>query len=284
MGSYRHLVKTNEASAKKRFGQHFLRDTGVIDRIVRWIQPAPEDVFAEIGAGTGMLSARLAPGVARLLAIEIDSDCIPQLEQALEPFPHAVILQGDILQLDFPEITAAHLQPGQLLRVAGNLPYNIATAIIEGLLHLNLPVRDMFFMVQLEVAQRIAASPGSREYGSLSVDCQHHAEVQMGFKVSPACFVPRPKVSSAMIALKPKSSARDKRWEGHFETLVKAAFAYRRKTVSNSLSRSPVLAGISNSLLQRGAIDGSRRAEEISVQEYERLTDIFCSDFSSSLL
>jgi 16S rRNA (adenine1518-N6/adenine1519-N6)-dimethyltransferase len=284
MGSYRNLVKPNEPSAKKRFGQHFLRDTGVIDRIVRWIEPAPEDIFVEIGAGTGMLSARLAPGVARMLAIEIDSDCMPQLKHALQPFPHAAILQGDVLQLDFSEIVAGYLPSGRPLRVAGNLPYNIATAIIEKLLHLDLPVRDMFFMVQLEVAQRIAASPSSREYGSLSVDCQHHADVQLGFKVSPACFVPRPQVSSAMITLKPKDSPRNPRWEAHFETLVKAAFAYRRKTVANSLSRSPALAGVSTALLQKGAIDGSRRAEEISVQEYEHLARIYYDDFSSSML
>jgi 16S rRNA (adenine1518-N6/adenine1519-N6)-dimethyltransferase len=274
MGALLPLVKSNESRAKKRFGQHFLRDTGVLDRIIRWIQPAPDDLFLDIGAGDGALSLRLAERATRLVAIEIDRDCIPPLERALEPINSATIIQGDILNLNLSELISRYAKPDQKIRIAGNLPYNIATAIIEKLLHSSLPIEDLFFMVQLEVAQRITASPLTRQYGSLSVDCQHHADVQLGFKISSACLVPRPKVSSAMISLRPKAYLQDPVFESVFESLTKAAFAYRRKTLDNSLRRHPILATISQNLLDRAGIDGSRRAEALTVQEYENLANI----------
>jgi 16S rRNA (adenine1518-N6/adenine1519-N6)-dimethyltransferase len=274
MGLHSSLVKSNESRAKKRFGQHFLRDTGVLARILRWIQPAPDDFFLDIGAGDGALSLRLAERVTRLVAIEVDRDCIPPLQRALEHLDSATIIMGDILNLNLPELIARYAKPDQKIRVAGNLPYNIATAIIEKLLHSGLPIEDLFFMVQLEVAQRITGSPGTRQYGYLSVDCQHHADVQMGFKISPACFVPRPKVSSAMISLRPKTNLQDSAFESVFESLAKAAFAYRRKTLENSLRRHSMLGAISQNLLDRAGIDGSRRAEDLTVREYENLATI----------
>jgi 16S rRNA (adenine1518-N6/adenine1519-N6)-dimethyltransferase len=279
MGVYPRLVKSNAPSAKKRFGQHFLRDTGVLERIVRWIQPAPDDIFLEIGAGDGALSTRLASRVARLLAIEIDFERVPPLKEALSPFPSALVFQGDFLQLDLSELIAPHLAADQKLRIAGNLPYNIATAIIDRLFHSSLPIRDMFFMVQLEVAQRIAASPGSRQYGFLSVNFQHHADIEPGFKVSSACFVPRPQVTSSMISLRPKNMKPDPAIESAFEIVAKAAFSYRRKTLSNALVRHPALGSVSEALLIRAGIDGSRRAEDLSVQEYESLADIYGNEF-----
>jgi 16S rRNA (adenine1518-N6/adenine1519-N6)-dimethyltransferase len=275
MGAHNRLVKPNEPRLKKRFGQHFLRDTGVIDRIVRLIQPSSHDVFLDIGAGDGALSLRLAPSVSRLLAIEIDADCIPPLEEALAPFPSATVVAGDILQLDLKELLSPHLPPGMQVRIAGNLPYNIATAIIEKMLHAELPVADMTFMVQLEVAERITAKPGTRDYGSFSVDCQHHSDVRFGFKVSSACFVPRPKVSSAMVSFRPKPSTLDPAFEDDFEALCRAAFNYRRKTLENSLSRHPVFGKVVSLLLERAGINGSRRAEQLSVQEYENLARAF---------
>jgi 16S rRNA (adenine1518-N6/adenine1519-N6)-dimethyltransferase len=275
MGVNKDLVKTNEPSSKKRFGQHFLRDTGVIDRITRWIQPCPEDLFLDIGAGDGALSSRLAPSVSRLLAVEIDRDCIPHLEQALASCPSATVIAGDILQLNLTDLVSPYLRPGSKLRIVGNLPYNIATAIIEKLLHMKLPIADMAFMVQLEVAQRITAVSGTRQYGYFSVECQHHCDVRLGFRVSPACFVPRPKVSSAMVSFFPKPSPLNPSIEPDFETIAKAAFSYRRKTIENSLSRHPVIGEISHLLLKRANISGSRRAEELSVQEYEHLTQVY---------
>jgi 16S rRNA (adenine1518-N6/adenine1519-N6)-dimethyltransferase len=275
MGAHNRLVKPNEVRLKKRFGQHFLRDTGVVDRIVRLIHPSPHDVFLDIGAGDGALSLRLAPSVSRLLAIEIDADCILPLEEALAPFPSATVVAGDILRLDLKELLSPYLPPGMQVRIAGNLPYNIATAIIEKMLHAELPIADMTFMVQLEVAERITAKPGTRDYGSFSVDCQHHSDVRFGFKVSSACFVPRPKVSSAMVSFRPKLSVLDPALEDDFEALCRAAFNYRRKTLENSLSRHPVFGKTASLLLERAGIKGSRRAEQLSVQEYENLARAF---------
>jgi 16S rRNA (adenine1518-N6/adenine1519-N6)-dimethyltransferase len=258
--------------AKKRFGQHFLRDTGVLDRISRLIQPRSEDVVIEIGAGDGALSVRLAPAVAQLLAVELDFDCLPALETSLSPFPTARVIQGDILELNLEELAGRHLQAGNRLRAVGNLPYNIATSIIQRLLRSPLPLTDMIFMVQLEVAERIIALPGSRQFGLLSIQCQHLAEAQIAFKVSPACFVPRPKVISAVVTLNPLlPKYSNPALEACFIELVKAAFSHRRKTLANSLRRHSVLGAHSSALLAEAGIDGSRRPEDLSVKEYEHL-------------
>jgi len=281
MGSQRAVVKFNEPRAKRRLGQHFLKDKGVIDRIVRWIHPSERDVILEIGAGRGALSARLASRAYRLIAVELDKDCIPILTQTLAPYESACVVAGDILQINLRELLFPLCQPRLRLRIAGNLPYNIATSIIELLLQLDLPISDMFFMLQLEVAQRILAKPGSREYGYLPVLCQHRAEVRMGFKISPSCFVPRPKVVSATISFNLKPSPLTTECEAAFETLTKAAFSHRRKTLANSLARRPELAKIAHILLERAGIDGSRRPESLSVAEYEQLAQVFYESFLS---
>jgi 16S rRNA (adenine1518-N6/adenine1519-N6)-dimethyltransferase len=280
MGVYPRLVKPNAPAAKKRFGQHFLRDKGVIERIVRWIHPSPGDIFLEVGAGDGALSSRLAPQVSRLIAVEIDAERLQPLQDILQPFSSAVVIQGDFLQMDLCDLVAEHLGSDRQLRIAGNLPYNIATPIIEKLLHTpQLPIRDMFFMVQLEVAQRITATPGSRQYGFLTVSCQHYADVELGFKVSPACFVPRPQVTSSMVSIRPKNVKRDPGFESDFESIAKAAFGYRRKTLLNALARHTTFGQISRSLLLRAGIDGSRRAEDLSLQEYEFLASVYRTEF-----
>ncbi len=275
MGANRSLVKPNEPGHKKRLGQHFLRDTGVINRIVSWIQPSCAQVFLEIGAGGGALSLQLAPRVSRLLAVEIDSDCIPSLESSLAAHPSAIVIEADFLQLDLVELVSPHLKQGQMLRIAGNLPYNIATAIIEKLLHAPLPVLDMTFMVQLEVAERITASPGTKQYGYFSVECQHHSDVRFGFKVSPACFVPRPKVSSAVISLRPKPLSMHSLLEEDFQAITKAAFGYRRKTLQNSLSRHPSVGRLVHILIEKAGIRGERRAEQLTVHEFEKLAQVW---------
>jgi 16S rRNA (adenine1518-N6/adenine1519-N6)-dimethyltransferase len=234
------------------------------------MHPAETDCFLEIGAGDGALSTRLAPRVMGLLAVEMDPDWLPVLERALAGYPAARVLRGDILEMDILELIGPFMGRAEL-RAAGNLPYNIATAVIERLLALRLPFRDMTFMVQYEVARRIVAVPGSREYGQLSVWCQHVSEVVLAFTVSPACFVPRPKVKSAVIVFRPLQRCWDRALEDRFVGVLRASFAYRRKTIANSLRRDPELGGMTDSLLERAGIDGVRRAEELTVGEYENL-------------
>ena len=271
-------VHTNvkpRGTAKKRLGQHFLKDTGVLDRIIRWMAPSTDHAFIEIGAGTGALSVRLAEKAGSFAAVELDGDCIPVLEETLAPFDSAAVVHADILNLDLAKLARDCLRPGQNLRVAGNLPYNIGTAVIGKLLRANLPIEAMFFMLQLEAAERILAQPETRAYGSLSVLCQHRAETRMGFKVSPACFAPRPRVMSALISLHPKPRDKNAEWEANFEELVKACFAHRRKTLANSLLRSARFGGTVSALLEKAGINGARRAESLSVGEYEHLADIY---------
>jgi 16S rRNA (adenine1518-N6/adenine1519-N6)-dimethyltransferase len=281
MGAYINLVKSNEPNAKKRFGQHFLRDTGVLDRIIRWINPNPEHAFLEIGAGAGALSVRLAKSASKLIAVEVDRECIPALQSYLSQFDNVSIIFEDILSLDLDEFAHQHLKPEQKLTIVGNLPYNIATAIIGKMLRSSLPIQAMFFMVQLEVAERILAHPATREYGYLSVVCQHFSDVRMGFKVSPACFVPRPKVNSAVISMHPKSHIHDREWETNFDELCKACFAYRRKTLINSLRKHARFGPAADLLLIKTGIDGSRRAEDLSIQEYECLADVYKKEFAT---
>jgi 16S rRNA (adenine1518-N6/adenine1519-N6)-dimethyltransferase len=262
--------------AKKRFGQHFLRDRGMIERIVRLIDPSPGDLIVEIGAGRGALSIPLASRAQRLIAIELDIECIPLLEESLASYPRASVLRADILELDLADLVLPFLDRYRL-RLVGNLPYNIATALIEKLWPMNLPVRDMIFMLQLEVAERITSSPGAHAYGFLSVCCQHFADTEIEFKVPPACFVPRPKVNSAMIRLRPKPVSGDADYEQCFSNLVKAAFSHRRKTLANSLTRHPAIGALAEELLVAAGIDGRRRAEDLSVGEYESLARVYRS-------
>jgi len=261
--------------AKKRLGQHFITDTGVLGRILDYIQPAEKDVIIEIGAGQGALSALLAPRISRLLAIEIDADCLPALTAALQDTPQADVILEDILEADIESLALPCLSSDTRLRICGNLPYNIATAIIGKLVTLNLPLADMIFLVQLEMAQRITASPGSRQYGFFSVLCQHFCATSLGFKVSPGAFMPRPRVYSAMLRLVPQVRERSPELDSALLLLSKAAFAHRRKKIANALRLHPKIGPISKSLLDSAKIDGSLRAEQLSVQNFEHLAHIF---------
>ena len=262
---------------KKRFGQHFLRDTGILNRLVERLNPGPGDLFLEVGAGSGALSERLAARGATLVAVEVDGDQIPQLITALSPFPSAVVEHADILTLDVEKTVSPYLADGRRLRIAGNLPYNIATAIIERLFELRLPVVDMTFLLQLEVAQRITSMPRRRHYGYFSVLCQHLSEVEIGFRIRPGVFYPPPKVMSAVVTLRPRCETSDRQFVKVLLWLAKAAFAHRRKTIANSMRFHPELASISEPLLSKAGIRGGRRAEELTVQEYACLARV-CLD------
>ncbi len=246
-----------------------------MNRIVKLIRPTRNDLMIEIGGGEGALSFRLAPEVRKLLVIEIDQDLIPTLIRTLAPCPNAEVLGLDVLHADFAAMAAPSLSAGAHLRIVGNLPYNIGTAIIEKLLLQRLPIEDMIFMLQLETAKRINASPGSKDYGFFSVFCQHFCETGLALMVSPACFVPRPKVHSAMITLRPRRSSRTPDSDSLFLKLTKAAFAYRRKKLANSLRQDPELGPLTGAILNHAGIDGTRRAEDLSVGEYEHLAETF---------
>ena len=239
------------------------------------IQPDPAELMLEVGAGDGALSTRLAPRVLRLFALELDRDLIPDLHQALSPYANAEIVEGDALRIDLRALLGPFLRPDIKFRITGNLPYNVGTAIIERLIELHLPITDMVFMLQLETVMRIGAAPGSRDYGFFSVYCQHHCEIEIGFKVSPACFVPRPKVQSAMIRLRPRCRTHDAGLEADFLDLAKAAFSHRRKKLANSLRYHEAIGPMADEILDRTGVDGSCRAEDLTVETYEELARVW---------
>lgn len=247
-------------SPRKRFGQNFLQSRHVIDDILRAINPQPEDNLLEIGPGLGALTEPLLRRLKRLTAIEIDTD----LQKYLSELP---IAQGKLNLIAADALTVDYGQFGAKLRVIGNLPYNISTPLLIHLLRFAPFIEDMHFMLQKEVVERMAAQPGTKDYGRLTVMLQYHCEVDYLFDVPPEAFDPRPKVDSAVVRLRPyEKSPFDKVAVEQLQQLVASAFAMRRKTLNNNLK------GIisAEQLLDLG-IDGSRRPEQISVAEYVQL-------------
>nr|WP_300306690.1 16S rRNA (adenine(1518)-N(6)/adenine(1519)-N(6))-dimethyltransferase RsmA [Halomonas sp.] len=247
--------------ARKRFGQNFLRDPGIISRIVRSIGARPQDRVIEIGPGQGALTEPLlADTSGRLEVIELDRDLIPGLRVQFFQYPDFVIHEGDALKMDF----VALRDGGQPLRVVGNLPYNISTPLISHLLEAGDAIQDMTFMLQKEVVDRLAAPPGGGERGRLSVLAQYFCEVESLFVVPPEAFVPRPKVDSAIVRLTPHKEktcvAKDEKLL--FE-VVREAFAQRRKTLRNNLK-----GRITGERLSELGIDPGRRPQTLSVEEF----------------
>ncbi|WP_280553200.1 16S rRNA (adenine(1518)-N(6)/adenine(1519)-N(6))-dimethyltransferase RsmA [Halomonas sp. 25-S5] len=252
--------------ARKRFGQNFLRDPGVISRIVRAIGPRPGDRLVEIGPGQGALTEPLLDAAGgHLEVIELDRDLIPGLRVQFFDKPGFVIHEGDALKVDFRALRG----DGAALRVVGNLPYNISTPLIVHLLAAGDAVADMHFMLQKEVVERLAAVPGGPDWGRLSVMAQYHCRVDALFTVPPEAFVPRPKVESAIVRFTPHPAlphpAQD---EGLLFTLVREAFGQRRKTLRNNLK-----GRIDAATLESLDIDPGRRPQTLSVEEFVRIAN-----------
>lgn len=261
-----HLPAALVHQARKRFGQNFLHDPQVIQRIVRAIAPRSDDNLIEIGPGMGALTEPLLEACPTLRVIELDRDLIPGLRTRFFRYPGLQITQGDALEIDFARF-------GTDLRIVGNLPYNISTPLIFHLLQFRHQVRDMVFMLQKEVVERLAADPGSSDYGRLSVMAQYEARVESLFLVGPGAFKPAPKVWSAIVRLRPYAElpfpARNR---AHFEAVVKQAFSQRRKTLRNVLK--PLL---DDTAIRSVGVDPELRPERISLQDYVRLADVYTS-------
>jgi 16S rRNA (adenine1518-N6/adenine1519-N6)-dimethyltransferase len=250
--------------ARKRFGQHFLRDAGVVDRLVRAFDPQPDDTVVEIGPGEGVLTRALAGRVGTLHLVELDRDLVVRLQREF-PASVATVHSADALRFDFRTLVPA----GEKLRVIGNLPYNISTPLLFHLLDQVDAIRDMEFMLQKEVVDRLAAAPGGKDYGRLSVMIQVRLAVEHLFDVPPGAFRPPPKVESAVVRLTPYAAPpltiRD---NATFERIVRAAFAQRRKTLRNNL-RDILTAEQLGTL----GIDPNRRAETLTLGEFARLAN-----------
>ncbi len=249
--------------ARKRFGQHFLHDRNVIDRIVRAIDPQPGERLLEIGPGRGALTYALLPRCDSLLAIELDRDLVPLLEAEAGKYGHLEIINADILEFDL-----ADLPRGKPWRLAGNLPYNISTPLMFHLLESAELIADMHFMVQKEVALRLVASPGDGNYGRLSVMMGYRCACSYLFDVAPGCFKPPPRVDSAVVRLVPfDKPAHDVGDYDMFSRIVKSAFGQRRKTISNSLKGL-----VERETFEQCNIDPGLRAENLGIADFARLS------------
>jgi 16S rRNA (adenine1518-N6/adenine1519-N6)-dimethyltransferase len=273
--SARALLERHGLRAKKSWGQNFLVDGGVLARIAAAATLEPDDVVVEIGAGLGALTRELAPQARQVLAIERDAQLVPILREQMAPWPHVAVVPIDALDFDFRAAAAA---AGRPLVVVGNLPYQITSPILFALIDVGgrgQVVSREVLMVQREFAERTAAGPGSKTYGRLSVMVQQQASVEMLFHVGAGAFHPRPEVSSTVLRLSPRPTPLDPvRDEKLFADVVRAAFATRRKMLRNALAAVFGEEGTATALA-RAAVDGTRRAEELTVTEFAQLADAF---------
>jgi 16S rRNA (adenine1518-N6/adenine1519-N6)-dimethyltransferase len=247
---------------RKRFGQHFLHDQGILRRIVECISPKPDERIVEIGPGEGALTLPLLRAAGKLTAIELDRDLIEPLREKARGVGELEVISADVLTVDF-----SALANGAPLRIVGNLPYNISTPILFHCLDQAAHIADMHFMLQKEVVDRMAAAPGSKIYGRLSVMLQYRCSVESLLHVPPDAFRPPPKVDSAVVRLVPHSAASLPVVDvGLLADVVRAAFGQRRKTLSNALRGVATAAD-----LEMVGIDPRARAEQLPVSAFVEL-------------
>jgi 16S rRNA (adenine1518-N6/adenine1519-N6)-dimethyltransferase len=261
--------------AKKRLGQHFLQPEWA-DKLVDAIAPAPEDRFVEIGPGPGALTLRLAPRVEHLIAIEVDPEMVARLRPLLPS--NVALIEADVLDAPIQEF----IEGTSPVRIAGNLPYNISSPILFRLLETHLryrSIRDATLMLQREVAERIEASPGTKDYGVLSISVQLHADVSRLLSLPPGAFRPAPKVHSSVLRLTFRPPAVDVPNAALFEQMVRSMFTQRRKTLANALRPFAVARGADAGAALRGSgIDPTRRPETLQLDELARLAEFFAAE------
>ena len=245
----------------KRFGQNYLVDKNIIEKIISEFNPQPDDTVLEIGPGQGALTSCLAQKVKKLLAVEIDKRVIDDLTSR---FPDVEFINNDFLKMDLHSLIPSRK------RVIGNIPYYITSPIIFKLIEERETILDAMLMTQLEVAQRIVAKPRTKDYGILSVIVNFFAESKLCFKISPNVFFPKPKVESAIIHFRFDKKIRDDVDNKLFMKVVKASFGNRRKTLKNSLSNG----GFSEIDFASLDFDFTRRAEELTIDDFVQLTNL----------
>jgi 16S rRNA (adenine1518-N6/adenine1519-N6)-dimethyltransferase len=246
---------------KKRFGQNFLQDENILNKIVKEINPLPDDLIIEIGPGYGALTQKLLSATENLIAIEIDNQLAKNIK---EKFPHLNLINEDFLEIDLSKLDSN----GKRMRIVGNIPYNITSPIIFKLIDNNTLIKDAVFMVQLEVAKRMTADKGVKDYGILALVLKYFTETELCFKISPNVFYPKPKVFSALVHIHFKDITESIEEQKLFIAIVKAAFGNRRKTLKNSFSNS-IFHEIDFS---NSGINLSLRAENLSVDDFVILT------------
>ena len=266
-----HILNRFKLRADKKLGQNFLIDENVVHQIVAAAELSEAGTVLEVGPGIGTLTQGLAESKARVVAVELDTRLLPVLATTLNGYDNVRVVHGDILKVNIMEEVGA-----PSFKVCANLPYYITTPIIFALLEKRLPMERLVAMVQKEVAERMAAQPGGKEYGALSVAIQYYTEPKIAFIVPPTSFIPAPAVDSAVIVCKrrekPPVEVCD---EGLFFRVVKAAFSLRRKMLSNSLKNMGIKSEQVAKWLELAGVDGKRRAETLSLEDFAKLTNSF---------
>ena len=264
---------------QKRFGQNFLIDTHVLEKIIRASEITKDDFVLEIGPGIGTMTQYLADSARAVTAVEIDDALIPILQDTLKDWDNVNIIHGDILKTDIQKI-ADEKNQGKAIKVVANLPYYITTPIIMGLFESHVPVESITVMVQKEVADRMQTGPGSKDYGALSLAVQYYAEPEIVANVPPNCFMPRPKVGSAVIRLKRhKEPPVQVQNEKLMFRLIRASFNQRRKTMANGLKNSLELNYTKEqveSAISACGLPLNIRGEALSLEQFAALTNAFC--------
>lgn len=271
------VIQKHGFAFQKKFGQNFLIDAHVLDKIIAAAGVTADDMVLEIGPGIGTMTQYLAERARQVTAVEIDTNLIPILKETLSDYDNVMVINEDILKVDIKKL-AEEYNGGKPIKVVANLPYYITTPIIMGLFESGVPIDNITVMVQKEVADRMQVGPGSKDYGALSLAVQYYAEPYIVANVPPNCFIPRPNVGSAVIRLTrhqtPPVEVKDR--ELMFK-LIRASFNQRRKTLLNGLNNSPDLSfgkeQIANAIEQLG-VPAAVRGEALTLEQFARLSDL----------
>lgn len=270
------ILKKYNFNFQKRFGQNFLIDSHILEKIVESAEITKEDCVLEIGPGIGTMTQYLAESAGQVIAVEIDKSLIPILEDTLSPYDNVSVINEDILKVDIQKLVEER-NAGKPIKVVANLPYYITTPIIMGLFESHVPLDSITIMVQKEVADRMQVGPGTKDYGALSLAVQYYAKPEIVAYVSPACFIPKPNVGSAVIRLKrydrPPVEVRD---EAFLFRLIRAAFNQRRKTLANGIGNAqdiPCGREQAQEALEKLGFSPSVRGEALTLQEFALLSN-----------
>lgn len=272
------ILQKHDIHFQKKFGQNFLVDPHVLEKIVEAAEVGENDFVLEVGPGIGTMTQYLCERARQVLAVEIDKKLIPVLGETLSPYSNVEVICGDILKQDIAEI-ARRYNAGKPIKVVANLPYYITTPIIMSLFESHVPLENVTVMVQKEVADRMKAEPGTKDYGALSLAVQYYALPYLAARVPQNCFIPRPNVGSAVIRLsvreRPKVAVKD---EGLMFRLIRASFNQRRKTLQNALANGGGLSCSKEEIgkvIQEAGLAPSVRGETLGLEEFAALADGF---------
>ncbi|MDF4191262.1 16S rRNA (adenine(1518)-N(6)/adenine(1519)-N(6))-dimethyltransferase RsmA [Ligilactobacillus salivarius] len=274
----RAIMETYGLTFKKSLGQNFLTDINILKNIVAAAEVSEEDNVIEIGPGIGALTEQLAKRANKVMALEIDDRLLPVLADTLSPYENVEVVHQDILKADLKALIAEHFETGHKLKLVANLPYYITTPILMHLLDSGIEFETIVVMMQKEVAERLAANPGTKAYGSLSVAVQYEMDSEIAFIVPKTVFVPQPNVDSAIIVLnKKKVKPKEPQDEKHFKKLVKGSFMHRRKSLWNNLQslygKDPETKEKMLQALEAADVKQSIRAEKLTVADFINLSD-----------